>query len=128
MSGTGESAASREQGTPPGSSQKDDLNLGKLLEDLEGVLRPVAKSARLIDDSAEDAHKIAEDIYSFASEKVFIADQLDPGHYSGLYQLFETAHEEEDDTYFIYEGVLEKYQERRRKPSRPRKSQLTWKP
>jgi len=42
------------------------------------LLRPIAKSARLMDDSAA-AHQIAEDIYSFVSEKVFTADgSLDP--------------------------------------------------
>ena len=115
MSSSGESAASRKQGTSLGSSQEDNPSLSKLLEDLEGVLRPVAKSARLMDDSAEDAHKIAENIYSFVSEKVFIADQLDPGRYGDLYQLFEMAHEGEDDAYFVYEDALESYQERRNK-------------
>jgi hypothetical protein len=115
VSSTDEPTASRKQGTPLDSSQEDNPNLAKLLEDLEGVLRPVAKSARLMDDSAEDAHKIAEDIYSFVSEKVFIADQLDPARYGDLYRLFEMTHEEEDDTYFVYEGALERYQERRKK-------------
>ena len=81
-----------------------------------------------MDDSAEDAHKIAEDIYSFVSEKVFIADQLDPGRYGDLYQLFEMAHEEEDDAYFVYEGALESYQRTAEKALTVTEIGLTWMP
>lgn len=116
MSSADEPAAFPQPGPPQGSSQEDDPppSLGDLQKKLVDLLRPIAKSARLMDDSAAAAHQIAEDIYSFVSEKVFIADgKLDPARYEHLWRLFEMVWEEENDTYDVYEGVLERHKKRR---------------
>lgn len=112
MSSTGEPAVSREQGTQQGSSQEDGppLSLGDLLKKLVDLLRLVARSARLMDDNVAGAQQIAEDIYGFINENVFISDGLlDPARYVDLYQLFETVWDEENDAYDIYDGVLDRY-------------------
>lgn len=110
MSCAGEPEPSQEQGAPAGPAGEDNpvQDLGKLREKLEGVLRAVAKSARTMDESAEHANQLAQDIYSLASEKIFVADQLDPGRYEDVHRLFVKMREEEDDTYYIYRGVLER--------------------
>jgi hypothetical protein len=104
------------QGTQQGSPHENHPppGLGALQKKLVDLLRPIAKSARLMDDSAAAAHQIAEDIYSFVSEKVFTADgSLDPARYVELWRLFEMVWEEENDTYDVYEGVLERHKKRR---------------
>lgn len=116
MSSADEPTESPQPGPPQGSSQEDDPapSLGDLQKKLVDLLRPIAKNARLMDDSAAAAHQIAEDIYSFVSEKVFIADgKLDPARYERLWRLFEMVWEEEYDTYDVYEGVLERHKKRR---------------
>jgi hypothetical protein len=99
------------------SSQEENRpqNLGDWQKKLADLLRPVANDAPLMDDSAEDAHQIVKDIYSFIGGKVFIADQLDPGRYEDSRRLFETARQEEDDTYYVYVGILERHRDRRQR-------------
>ena len=68
-----------------------------------------------MDDNVAGAQQIAEDIYGFISENVFITDgPLDPARYEDLYRVFETVWDEENDAYDIYDGVLDRYKNRPR--------------
>lgn len=79
---------------------------------MEGVLRAVAQSASRMDASAAHSHQLVAEIYTFASEKIFVADRLDPARYEDVRQLFERAREAEDDTHYVYQGVLKRYEKR----------------
>jgi hypothetical protein len=114
VSASDEPTAAPQSGAQQSSSPGDDPvpGLRKLRQDLEGVLHPIANDAGLMDDSREDAHRMVQDIYRFANEKVFIANRLDPRRYEDSRRLFETVREEEDDAYYLYEGILEKQDKR----------------
>lgn len=84
---------------------------------LADLLGAVDDHAQWMDASLEDAHRLVEEVRSYARQRVFFPRRgpEDPSAYPKNVKEFEKARTAENDAYAVYSYVLECYQRRRLK-------------
>jgi hypothetical protein len=100
---------------PQADSDVATEQLTQQLSALTDVLESVDDDPRLIDASLDDVHAIVARLGKAAKHRIGNLASLGDGLDHPLYDIFEQARANENDTYEVYADVLERHHQRQRR-------------